>query len=442
MAYLDSGGVTTLTGLYDQRYKKSNTAESATNLSGIVPVTSGGTGRDELTSNAVITGNGENSVNMVGTQSGALFATSNGGIASFGTLPIEQGGTNATTAAGAAANIITGSASTIASSKITASRALITNSNKNVAVSTTTSTELGYLSGATSNIQTQLDGKMSKTAKRVTDVKIVTDVHTIIGNHTTTYTESVASEVLEGTGDYEAVIPLMGAATSEDDGTSGLVPKPPAGTTTTNSGKYLNANGEWSVPTISGLTASRALVSDTSGNIAASTISSTKLGYLTDVTGNIQAQLNAKQATITGSASTIANAELDADKVLITNSNKKVAVSSVTSAELDYLSGATSNIQTQINNLATAMTGVATYKGAATSQSFITNNSSIKAGWYWVVSVGGTYFDDTCEVGDMIFCNTDTTGASATNANFDIIQSNITAMTSTDIRDAVAAANT
>ena len=42
-----------------------------------------------------------------------------------------------------------------------------------------------------------------------------------------------------------------------------------------------------------------ALVSDANGKVAASSISATKLGYLTDVTSNIQAQLSGKQATLT-----------------------------------------------------------------------------------------------------------------------------------------------
>ena len=45
----------------------------------------------------------------------------------------------------------------------TASRALVTDSSKKIAVSTVTSTELGYLSGVTSAIQTQLNGKAAST---------------------------------------------------------------------------------------------------------------------------------------------------------------------------------------------------------------------------------------------------------------------------------------
>lgn len=56
---------------------------------------------------------------------------------------------------------VTGGASTITSSNLTASRALVSNSSGKVAVSAVTSTELGYLDGVTSNIQIQLDGKTS-----------------------------------------------------------------------------------------------------------------------------------------------------------------------------------------------------------------------------------------------------------------------------------------
>jgi hypothetical protein len=54
---------------------------------------------------------------------------------------------------------ITGGASTITTTNLTANLALISNGAGKVAVSTTTSTELGYVSGVTSSIQTQLNSK-------------------------------------------------------------------------------------------------------------------------------------------------------------------------------------------------------------------------------------------------------------------------------------------
>tara|TARA_R110000796_G_scaffold39951_6_gene99236 strand:+ start:3584 stop:4858 length:1275 start_codon:yes stop_codon:yes gene_type:complete len=58
-----------------------------------------------------------------------------------------------------------------------------------------------------------------------------------------------------------------------------------------------------------------------------------------------------KQATITGAATTITGADLTASKALVSNSSGKVAVSAVTETELGYVSGVTSAIQTQIDNI-------------------------------------------------------------------------------------------
>lgn len=59
---------------------------------------------------------------------------------------------------------------------------------------------------------------------------------------------------------------------------------------------------------------------------------------------------NAKQAAITGAATTITSSDLTASRALISNGSGKVAVSDITSTELNYLDGVTSNIQTQLNN--------------------------------------------------------------------------------------------
>lgn len=56
---------------------------------------------------------------------------------------------------------ITGGASSIASSNLTVSRALVSDGSGKVAVSATTANELSYLSGVTSAIQTQINGKLN-----------------------------------------------------------------------------------------------------------------------------------------------------------------------------------------------------------------------------------------------------------------------------------------
>ena len=63
---------------------------------------------------------------------------------------------------------VTGAASTIMENNLTANRAVISNANGKVAVSPVTSTELGQLSGVTSNVQTQLGNKLSTSGGNVT----------------------------------------------------------------------------------------------------------------------------------------------------------------------------------------------------------------------------------------------------------------------------------
>lgn len=63
------------------------------------------------------------------------------------------------------------------------------------------------------------------------------------------------------------------------------------------------------------------------------------------------AQITSKQNTITGGASTITSANLTASHALVSDSSGKVAVSDVTSTELGYLDGVKSNIQAQIDGI-------------------------------------------------------------------------------------------
>tara|TARA_R110000851_G_scaffold936_7_gene3288 strand:- start:2706 stop:3506 length:801 start_codon:yes stop_codon:yes gene_type:complete len=56
--------------------------------------------------------------------------------------------------------------------------------------------------------------------------------------------------------------------------------------------------------------------------------------FVDGVTSNIQTQINAKQATITGAATTIDDTDLTADRAVISDGSGKVAVSSITSTQL------------------------------------------------------------------------------------------------------------
>lgn len=75
----------------------------------------------------------------------------------------------------------------------------------------------------------------------------------------------------------------------------------------------------------------------------------TDVGTLKTNVTNLQTALTSKQDVIVGAASTITEDNLATDRALVSNSSGKVAVSNVTSTELGYLDGVTSNIQTQLD---------------------------------------------------------------------------------------------
>lgn len=108
------------------------------------------------------------------------------------------------------------------------------------------------------------------------------------------------------------------------------------------------------------LTPSRVMVTDVSGFASASGISTTVLGHISDLTSPVQAQINGKQATITGAATTIVALDLTADRALISSVAGKVAVhANTTAAEIGHVNGVTSPIQTQLNAKQATITGAA-----------------------------------------------------------------------------------
>lgn len=110
---------------------------------------------------------------------------------------------------------IVGGASTITDDNLTANRALVSNGSGKVAVSAVTATELGYLDGVTSNVQTQLNKKLesapvtsvnTKTGAVVltaTDVGAVSisDVTQTLGSSATKVpSEKAVADALSGAG--------------------------------------------------------------------------------------------------------------------------------------------------------------------------------------------------------------------------------------------------
>lgn len=98
----------------------------------------------------------------------ALFvAISNTGVVTItAQVPNQTAGDNSTNAANtafvtAAISGLNGAISTVKTSNLTASRAVVSNASGKITSSAVTSTELGHLSGVTSAIQTQINSKFN-----------------------------------------------------------------------------------------------------------------------------------------------------------------------------------------------------------------------------------------------------------------------------------------
>ena len=82
--------------------KTATSATSAGTITSTLPISKGGTGRTSFTNtNGVLTVAAATSLGAIATANGAFYATSANGVAKFGTLPVAQGGTGATTLASA-----------------------------------------------------------------------------------------------------------------------------------------------------------------------------------------------------------------------------------------------------------------------------------------------------------------------------------------------------
>ena len=86
-------------------------------------------------------------------------------------------------------------------------------------------------------------------------------------------------------------------------------------------------------------------ITDT-GTISIQQADASKSGYISVTDWNT---FNAKQDAITGAATTVVSSNLTANRAVISNASGKIAVSAATDTEVGYLSGVTSNIQTQLN---------------------------------------------------------------------------------------------
>lgn len=209
-------------------------------------------------------------------------------------------------------------------SSLTASRAVVTDGSKQLVSSAATATEVGYLSGVTSAIQTQIDALTT-----LADGKIY------VGNASNVATEvtptgdvtiSNAGVTAIGTGVIVNADVNGSAAIDRSKMASGTAYRILANT----SGGVMSENAD--------ITASRAVASDANGQLVASATTATELGYVSGVTSAIQTQLGTK---ITSGAGAIVNADINASAAI---DRSKIAAGTAYGVVTNDVSGALTSV--------------------------------------------------------------------------------------------------
>ena len=106
---------------------------------------------------------------------------------------------------------------------------------------------------------------------------------------------------------------------------------------------------------------------------------------------NINASLQNKVglSDLSGAISTVKTSDLTANRALISNGSGKIEVSSVTSTQLGYVSGVTSAIQTQLNKKAALKSPTFTGTPKAPTASAGTNTTQIATTAYVYRAING-----------------------------------------------------
>jgi len=308
---------------------------------------------------------------------------------------------------------IQGAISTITTADLTASRAVVSDGSGKVAVSDITATEIGYLDGVSSAIQTQLNTKAPLASPTFSGVVtaghdlVVTGNLTVNGDTTTVNSENkviqdrfiMLANAVSGAPSadvgiffnrgnegnaaifYDESAKFFTLSETRDPDSNVVISPTGAanlavGQFTATSVKYNGAdlntaitdNRSGAVSTVykDNLTASRAVVSDGSGKVAVSDVTSTEIGYLDGVSSSIQTQINNTNASLTdnssrvasnfsntaaiesrrvsniaGAVSTITTGNLTASRALASDGSGKIAIASTTTTELNQLNAIT-----------------------------------------------------------------------------------------------------
>lgn len=212
---------------------------------------------------------------------------------------------------------------------LTASRALQTNASKELESSSVTTTELGFVSGVSSAIQTQLDSKAALSGATFTGQVNMGDDLVITGNlvvNGDTVTANSVNLLVE-----DRIIMVSNSTT---------------GTPSQDAGLFINRGNQGNAAFVYDESRTAFALYDTQDPHTNTAISFVTRGNLEIGTANVFGAANTGALTSTG----VTVSGLTASRALQTNASKDLESSSVTSTELGRLSGVIGDVQTQLNN--------------------------------------------------------------------------------------------
>jgi len=249
----------------------------------------------------------------------------------------------------------------------TASRVLTTGAGGDVTSSSVTDTELGYVSGVTSSIQTQLGNKIDSSEKGANNGVATLDAG---GKVPAAQLPNTVME-FKGTYDPNSDTPSL----TDGTGNAGDVYVANAGSHDFGSGSITFAAGDWVVynGTIYEKSINSNAVVSVNGQQGVVVLDTDDVS---EGATNLYFTNGRAQSAITGGASSIVTSDLAFDKALISSGIGKVAVSTTTATELGYVAGVTSAIQTQLNGKEPSITTLPISKGGTNSGTAL-NNSRI-----------------------------------------------------------------
>ena len=236
--------------------------------------------------------------------------------------------------------VVTGAISEIVTTDLDANRALISDaSGKIITSSTVTSTELSYIAGVTSSVQTQLDAKEGTVTKG--DItEDTSSVLTITGGTNSIIGSGVTIEVAE------ADASTSGYLTSSDWNTfNGKL-----GTSLTDA--YVFVGNGSNIAAGVAISGDITLANDGTVAIASGVIVDADVNASAAITRTKLATGTAYRILANNASGVISeNAAITASRAVVSDSNGQLTASSVTTTELGYVSGLTSALQTQLDEL-------------------------------------------------------------------------------------------